>query len=156
MKYVFGIIIIVAIGVIGWYALNTDQAVAPERDTEVTSQSAADVSESDEDAAAGAELELTADAGTADAVVIDMVGTNYAYDVSEIRVQQGDTVTINFAAAEGFHDVVIDEFDAATERITSGQSTSVTFVADEAGTFEYYCSVGNHRAQGMVGTLIVE
>lgn len=34
--------------------------------------------------------------------------------------------------------------------------TSVTFVADTLGTFEYYCSVGNHRAQGMVGNLVVE
>lgn len=34
--------------------------------------------------------------------------------------------------------------------------TSVTFVADETGTFEYYCSVGNHRGQGMIGKLIVE
>jgi len=40
--------------------------------------------------------------------------------------------------------------------VTPGTPTSVTFVADKTGTFEYYCSVGNHRAQGMVGKLIVE
>ena len=34
--------------------------------------------------------------------------------------------------------------------------TSVTFIADQEGSFEYYCSVGNHREEGMVGTLIVE
>jgi len=81
---------------------------------------------------------------------------NFGYDVTEIRVQEGDTVTINLTNSEGFHDWVVDEFDAATEKIREGGLTSVTFVADKAGAYEYYCSVGSHRAQGMVGTLIVE
>jgi plastocyanin len=29
-------------------------------------------------------------------------------------------------------------------------------VADKKGTFEYYCSVGQHRALGMKGKLVVE
>lgn len=82
-------------------------------------------------------------------------GFNYGYDVTEIRVQEGDTVTINLTVSDGFHDWVVDEFSAATEKIREGM-TSVTFVADTAGTYEFYCSVGSHRAQGMVGTLIVE
>lgn len=88
--------------------------------------------------------------------VVDVSGVNFAFDVPEIRVKEGDTVTINFTSAEGFHDWVVDEFDAATERVRDGGQTSVTFVAGAAGTYEYYCSVGNHRALGMVGTLIVE
>jgi uncharacterized cupredoxin-like copper-binding protein len=32
----------------------------------------------------------------------------------------------------------------------------VQFVADKTGTFEFYCSVGNHRQMGMVGTLVVQ
>ncbi len=51
---------------------------------------------------------------------------------------------------------VVDEFDAATGKVRPGTPTSITFVADKAGTYEYYCSVGNHRAQGMAGKLIVE
>jgi len=83
-------------------------------------------------------------------------GTNFAYDMAEIRVTEGDTVTINFSSADGFHDWVVDAFNAATEKVRPGTPTSVTFVADKAGSYEYYCSVGNHRANGMVGTLIVE
>jgi|AntRauTorckE6833_2_1112554.scaffolds.fasta_scaffold23212_2 plastocyanin len=81
---------------------------------------------------------------------------SYGYSEDEIRVKQGDTVTINLTNSGGFHDWVVDEFGAATEKISAGETTSVTFVADETGSFEYYCSVGNHREQGMVGTLIVE
>jgi len=81
---------------------------------------------------------------------------NYGYSEEELRVKKGDTVTIILTNSGGFHDWVVDEFAAATEKISTGDTTTVTFVADETGTFEYYCSVGNHRQQGMVGNLIVE
>ena len=81
---------------------------------------------------------------------------NYGYSEDELVVQEGDTVTINLTSSEGIHDWVLDEFDVASEQISADGETSVTFVADAAGEYEYYCSVGNHRAQGMVGTLIVE
>tara|TARA_B100000686_G_C16341102_1_gene737961 strand:+ start:43 stop:552 length:510 start_codon:yes stop_codon:yes gene_type:complete len=89
-------------------------------------------------------------------VSFDVIGGNFYYDMEEIRVSQGDTVTINFRSEDGYHDWVVDEFDAATAKVQTGETTSVTFVADQAGTFEYYCSVGSHRANGMVGNLIVE
>lgn len=92
----------------------------------------------------------------AESKVFEVTARNHEFSVTEIRVQEGDTVTINLTAEEGFHDWVVDEFDAATERVEEDGTASVTFVADAAGTYEYYCSVGDHRAMGMVGTLIVE
>tara|TARA_Y100000310_G_scaffold89923_1_gene87059 strand:+ start:21764 stop:22240 length:477 start_codon:yes stop_codon:yes gene_type:complete len=83
-------------------------------------------------------------------------GKNWEFDVKEIKVKAGDTVKIQFTSTSGFHDWVVDEFNAATDQVNSGGQTSVEFVANKAGTYEYYCSVGNHRARGMVGTLIVE
>ncbi len=89
-------------------------------------------------------------------VSFDLSGTNFAFDVTEMTVSKDDTVTINLVSESGFHDWVVDELDAATARVNSGESTSLTFVANETGSFQYYCSVGNHRAQGMVGTITVE
>ncbi len=83
-------------------------------------------------------------------------GFNFGFSMEEIRVKVGDTVTINLTVSDGFHDWVVEGFDAATKQIKAGDTTSVTFVADKAGTYEYYCSVGQHRANGMVGKLIVE
>ena len=88
-------------------------------------------------------------------VVFNIKGTKFAYDKKELTVTEGDMVTINFESADGFHDWVIDEFNAATKQVDVGVPTSVTFVADKVGVFEYYCSVGNHRAMGMVGKLTV-
>jgi len=90
------------------------------------------------------------------AVTFDITWENYAYSQDKIIVNKGDTVTINFSSTAGFHDWVVDAFDAATAKVNPGTATKVTFVADEVGTFEFYCSVGNHRAQGMIGSLVVE
>lgn len=87
--------------------------------------------------------------------VIEVRGVNYDYDVSVIKVKKGETVTINFESTDGFHDFVIDAFSVATKKVQPGTKTSVTFTADTVGTFPYYCSVGNHKAQGMVGNLVV-
>ncbi len=83
-------------------------------------------------------------------------GKNFEFDVKEIRVKEGDTVTVHFMSEDGFHDLVIDEFNARTAKIQTGGMAMVTFTANKKGTFEYYCSVGKHRMNGMVGKLVVE
>ncbi len=85
-----------------------------------------------------------------------ITGKKFAFNLTELRVKKGDTMTINFESVDGLHDWVVDEFSARTAQVSTGGKTSVTFVADKVGTFEYYCSVMKHRAMGMVGKLIVE
>lgn len=89
-------------------------------------------------------------------VTFDLNTTNYSYSQTELTVKQGDVVTIHLTNDLGTHNFIIDELDVASITINSGQSTQVTFTATQKGTYEYYCSVGNHRELGMVGTLIVE
>jgi heme/copper-type cytochrome/quinol oxidase subunit 2 len=93
--------------------------------------------------------------------VIKITGENYKFMMNgkenpEIKVKVGEKIKIEFTSTEGFHDFVIDELEAKTTKVTSGELTSVEFVANQAGTFSYYCSVGSHRASGMEGTFIVE
>ncbi len=83
-------------------------------------------------------------------------GSPFMFSVKEIKVKNGDTVKVVFTNKNGMHDFVIDEFNAKTKQLKAGEAEEVTFVASKSGTFEYYCSVGNHRQQGMVGKLIVE
>jgi len=83
-------------------------------------------------------------------------GLNFSFDVKEIRVKKGDKVVINFTNTEGFHDFKIDEFAVATKQIKAGETDKISFTSDKTGSFEYYCSVGQHRKNGMWGKLIVE
>jgi len=83
-------------------------------------------------------------------------GSPFKFSVSEIRVKKGDTVRIVFTNEQGMHDWVVDAFSARTKVLQAGQTETIEFIADKIGTFEYYCSVGNHRQVGMKGNLIVE
>ncbi len=99
--------------------------------------------------------------GEEDVKVFKITGNNFRFfmdgiESPDLRVNEGDRVRIDFTNEEGFHDWKIDEFNASTAQISAGQSESIEFVADRKGTFEYYCSVGQHRANGMKGNLIVE
>lgn len=90
-----------------------------------------------------------------------LTGENFKFmmdsvDNPELKVKQGDKVRIEFTSTGGFHDWTLDEFNAATNKVNEGQSAFVEFVADKKGTFEYYCSVGSHRANGMKGVFVVE
>lgn len=98
-------------------------------------------------------LDLTDSDAAVKEIVIENDGLSYV--IEEIRVNEGDRIRLTYVNTGGFHDWVLDEFDAATRQIPAGQEDTIEFVADEAGEYEFYCSVGNHRARGMFGSFIV-
>ena len=89
-------------------------------------------------------------------VNITVAGQNFSFSPSAITVHQGDTVKITFVNNGGAHNFVLEGYNVSTPVISGGQQASVTFVANKTGTFAYYCSVANHRAMGMEGTLTVQ
>jgi heme/copper-type cytochrome/quinol oxidase subunit 2 len=91
-----------------------------------------------------------------DAEVINVEGGLYYFKPNEITVKKGQRVKIVLTSVEGMHDFVLDEFNVKSSRVQAGQTTEVEFTPDKTGTFEFYCSVANHRALGMKGSLVVE
>lgn len=77
------------------------------------------------------------------------------YSQKEIRVKKGDLVRIYVTVTSGTHDIKIDEFDVYAETPLN-EEVYIEFVADTAGSFEYYCTKPGHRKNGHWGTLIVE
>lgn len=88
--------------------------------------------------------------------VFNVSGANFRFDPVTITVKKGDQVKIIFESLDMQHDLDIDEFDVNSPVIPAGESSEIEFTADQVGQFEYYCSVAQHRANGMAGTLIVE
>lgn len=66
--------------------------------------------------------------------------SQYAYSPAEISVKVGDTVTIELVSTDVVHGLYVDGYDVS---ITAdpGQSASLTFVADKAGSFRLRCNV---------------
>lgn len=105
-------------------------------------------------ASATTESSGTATQGATKEVMV--TGSSFKFDPAEIKVKKGDTVKITFKNIGGRHDFTLPDFNVKTNTLQSGQEETVQFVADKTGTFEYFCSVGNHREMGMKGNLIVE
>lgn len=127
-------------------SVKQDTTTVPSNDTVVEEETKPDTSV----------VNLNTTITTGATVPFTVEGGNFYFKPNTIKVKQGDTVTITFKNSDGFHDLKIDELGVATGQIKSGAETKVTFVASKKGSFEYYCSVGEHRAKGMKGTLIVE
>lgn len=83
-------------------------------------------------------------------------GSSFKFSPVEMRVNEGDTVKVVFVNIDGTHDWKLDGYNIGTKVLQAGEQETVEFVANKPGSFEYFCSVGNHRAMGMKGTLVVE
>lgn len=133
--------------IIGGYFIYQNYAESPsatrKADTEVTSKGGA----------------TSTDASIADdeeeVKEFTVTGKPFSFSPSTVTVDRGDKVRIIFKNESGMHNFVIDQFDARTPVIAGGATATVEFTAGSAGTYDFYCGVGNHRAQGMEGTFTV-
>ena len=74
-----------------------------------------------------------------------------------VKVAKGTTVTVTFQnTGVTPHNWAIPELNIRTEIIDPGETATVEFTAEKAGTFVYYCEVAGHKDLGMEGKLVVE
>lgn len=81
---------------------------------------------------------------------------SFYYKPAEIRVKKGEKVKLVMNSVDMMHDFNIDELGVKIPIAKAGETATVEFTPDKVGEFEYYCSVGEHRKNGQVGTIIVE
>ena len=87
---------------------------------------------------------------------ITIEAEEYSFSTEGISVKKGEKVRLTLVNnGRMSHDFVVDDTDIATSLAGPGKSVSVEFTIEEAGSYTFYCSVGNHRAMGMEGTLEV-
>ena len=88
---------------------------------------------------------------------IKVSGSEFAFSPETVSVKQGEKVKITFTNTGKFpHNLMIDELGVATKTIGVGQTDTVEFSASKSGNFTMYCGVGNHRQQGMEGSVQVQ
>lgn len=91
-----------------------------------------------------------------DVKIIDVEAGSFYYKPNIIEVTRGQKVKIVLTAVSMMHDFNIDELGVKMPVVKNGNTGTVEFTADKVGTFEYYCSVGQHRANGQVGKITVK
>ena len=88
---------------------------------------------------------------------VELVATEFAFDPADVSVDEAGETTFTVSNEGEFpHALEIEGngIEEGTEQLSPGNSGSVT-VELEPGEYELYCPVGDHRDQGMVGTLVV-
>ena len=156
---VIAVVVLVALGA-WWFFTQDDMTEVDEVPTidEMMEDASLDEAMSDEDELSAAEQADRPESDVDHVFVVEGIGREFIVDGEEnpeLTVALGDTVRVEFTVTGGMHDFVIDELGVATEILTVGETEVVEFVATEVGSFEYYCSVGSHRADGMFGTFNV-
>ncbi len=79
------------------------------------------------------------------------------FDPDTITASAGEELEITLDNTDGqLHNFTLDEADFQVEAAGGESETATLTVPDEAGEYEFYCSVPGHRESGQVGTLTVE
>ncbi|HLO15462.1 MAG TPA: cupredoxin domain-containing protein [Anaerolineales bacterium] len=64
----------------------------------------------------------------------------FAYSPSELSVNSGDIVTIQFVSMDVVHGLYVDGYDISVEA-DPGQTKTLTFIASRPGSFRFRCNV---------------
>jgi len=75
-------------------------------------------------------------------------------NVVELKPGQPTTLTIVNRGKET-HNIIIPKLKITSSLAESGQSISIILPSLSVGRYPFYCGVGNHKALGMSGVLIV-
>lgn len=87
----------------------------------------------------------------------DMVGRQYTWEPSVIKVKQGEGVRLRIKSEDVLHGIVIPELGVDNIDIPAGETKIVEFTADKKGRFEFLCSTFcGDRHIDMTGVIIVE
>ena len=100
--------------------------------------------------------DVTPPPGTAVTVdLLDLGGGNASYEFSsdEFTFSVGETVTFTLVSQAEFHTFTVDDLEIDVI-VNGGDTETLTFTFDQAGTFELICSP--HQFLGMVGTITVQ
>ncbi len=158
-KLVITLLTIVLIVVVGWAVIHSSNGT---NDTSVQDSGNSAPKTTEEGTGAATITTITNSTTTSQTTGTPAVksftihGQDYSFSPNQISVNKGDTVKITFIDDDGYHNLIIEGLNVKTQTIPSGKTDSVTFVASKTGSFNFYCSVGNHRAEGMTGVLVVK
>ncbi len=71
---------------------------------------------------------------------IYITAKDFGFTPGVIRVNPGDRITLELASADVVHGLYLDEYDVSVSA-EPGRPATITFVADQTGTFRFRCSV---------------
>jgi plastocyanin len=141
-----GIGVFIALLIVGVVLLGKGGSKAPEATPSPEPQTSSPTPEVTREASSNEEVQE-----------ITLEATEFSYSLESITVKKGQKVKLTLVnKGRMSHDFVVERMNVTTELASPGETVTTEFTIQDAGTYTFYCSLGNHRALGMEGTLIVE
>lgn len=82
---------------------------------------------------------------------------NYSFNPNFIKARPGQKLNIKLYSEYGYHNFVIEELGIHSKNISTGESTMVEVIipidAQLNKTYEFYCSIGDHKDRQMLGSI---
>jgi cytochrome c oxidase subunit II len=95
--------------------------------------------------------------GGGDVRTIDVTASRFKFEPATISVAQGDSVRLRLHSVDRSHAFAIKAFRVKTVIPKGGETVTVEFVADQAGTFAFtcseYCGTGHSEMKGKLVVL---
>ena len=92
-------------------------------------------------------------AGDENVKSFDVTAFQWGFEPQFIKVDQGDRVILKITSIDVTHGFALDEF-GINEPLNVGQTVTIEFVADNVGTFGFYCSImcgaGHNEQKGFL------
>ncbi len=73
-------------------------------------------------------------------VIVPIEASQYAYEPNVIEVQLGQRVILELSSIDVVHGIYLDGYDLEVTA-DPGQTTRLSFIADQPGSFRFRCSV---------------
>ena len=87
----------------------------------------------------------------------DITASRFQFEPARLEVREGDAVRLTLRSTDTTHGFGIKELRVEAVIPKGGEPVTVEFVADRAGTFEFFCTeYCGPRHRDMRGTLLVE
>lgn len=88
--------------------------------------------------------------------VVEMKAHQFAFEPSTVVVRSGEKVRLKVTSTDVTHGIAIEEY-GVDQMLPPNETKEVTFTADEAGTYEFHCSVYCGSGHGdMTGQIVVK
>jgi uncharacterized cupredoxin-like copper-binding protein len=90
---------------------------------------------------------------------IEIAETEFALDPSTVSIDEPGTYTfraVNQGKVEHALEIEGHGVEEETEKIAPGETAELTVELNEAGDYEMYCPVDDHKGMGMRGEITVE
>ena len=142
------VVLVVVLGLGGYLVLSGQKKTQENSSPEVT--------EGQEGFAATSE-DLQKSGVSESAIEVSVEGNEYSFSPESLSLNKGERVRLTFKNTGKLpHNLTIEGLGISSKTISGGASDTIEFTATEAGIFNFYCSVGNHRGLGMEGSLEVK